>query len=125
MLASIDRKLDQITLEWDSRPGVCVVLASEGYGWKPDNEVKKGVEITGLEDAAKVEGVQVFHAGTAMKDGKLVTSGGRVLGVTAIGDTLQAACDRAYAAIGRIHFEGMQYRKDIGAKQKVASASRR
>jgi phosphoribosylamine--glycine ligase len=125
MLASIDRKLDQITLEWDQRPAVCVVLASEGYGWKPDSEVKKGVPITGLDAAAKVEGVQIFHGGTALKDGQLVTAGGRVLGITAIGDTLAAARKKAYEAISHIHFEGMQYRKDIGEKAHVASASRR
>ncbi len=116
MLACIDRKLDGITLQWDQRPSVCVVLASEGYGWKPDNEVRKGVPITGLEAAAKVLDVQIFHAGTAIKDGQLVTSGGRVLGVTAVGHDLAAARKRAYEAIDKIHFEGMQFRKDIGIK---------
>lgn len=114
MLACVERKLNTITLKWDPRPSMCVVVASEGYGWKPDDQVKKGVEITGLDAAAKVEGVQVFHAGTTLKDGKIVTSGGRVLGVTAIADTLQAARDKAHEAIGKIHFDGMQYRKDIG-----------
>jgi phosphoribosylamine--glycine ligase len=81
------------------------------------------VPIIGLEAAAKVEGVQIFHSGTAMKEGKLVTAGGRVLGVTAIGETLAAARAKAYEAIGHIHFEGMQYRKDIG--EKAVAASRR
>jgi phosphoribosylamine--glycine ligase len=116
MLACIDRKLDSITLEWDARSSVCVVLASEGYGWKADNEVRKGVAITGLDAAGKVPDVQVFHAGTALQDGKLVTSGGRVLGVTALGHDLADARQRAYAAIEKIHFDGMQFRKDIGVK---------
>jgi phosphoribosylamine---glycine ligase len=116
MLATVEGKLDQITLEWDTRTAVCVVLASEGYGWKPDDQVRKGVEITGLEEAAKVPETVVFHAGTTLKDGRLVTSGGRVLGVTALGTTLAEARGRAEAAIGKIHFEGMQWRRDIGAK---------
>ncbi len=119
MLATVEQRLDQITLEWDQRTAVCVVLASEGYGWKPDDQVKKGVEITGLEAAAKTapaSDLQIFHAGTALKDGKLVTAGGRVLGITALGDTLEAARATAHAAIEKIHFEGMQYRKDIGSK---------
>ncbi len=114
MLATIDQKLDDITLEWDDRTSVCVVLASEGYGWKPDDQVKKGVVITGLDEAAKTADVQIFHAGTASKDGKIITAGGRVLGVTAIGDTLEEAREKAHAAIAKIHFDGMQYRKDIG-----------
>jgi phosphoribosylamine--glycine ligase len=116
MLATVEGKLDEVTLEWDPRVAVCVVLASEGYGWKPDEQVKKGVEIFGVEEAGKVEGVQVFHAGTAMAGGKLVTSGGRVLGVTALGETLEAARGKAQEAIGKIRFEGMQWRKDIGVR---------
>ena len=116
MLATIDQKLDQVTLEWDHRPAVCVVLASEGYGWKPDDQVKKGVEITGLEDAGRLPDTVIFHGGTALKDGKLVTSGGRVLGVTTLAATLEEARSRAAQAIAKIHFDGMQWRKDIGAK---------
>ena len=116
MLATIDQKLDTITLKWDPRTAVCVVLASEGYGWKPDDQVTKGVEITGVEEAGKMKDVMVFHGGTAMKDGKLVTSGGRVLGVTALGDSVEDARKKAAAAIAKIHFAGMQWRKDIGAK---------
>ena len=116
MLATIEGRLDEITLRWDPRPALCVVLASEGYGWKPDAQVTRGVEITGLDDAATIDGVQIFHAGTALADGKLVTSGGRVLGVTAIGDTLDDARQRAQDAIAKIHFAGMQWRKDIGMK---------
>lgn len=116
MLATIDGKLDEVELRWDPRVAVCVVLASEGYGWKPDEQVKKGAEIFGLEEAGKVADVQVFQAGTALAGGKLVTNGGRVLGVTALGDTLEEARKKAHEAIGKIRFEGMQWRKDIGVK---------
>lgn len=116
MMATVDRKLDSITLKWDTRTAVCVVLASEGYGWKPDNQVRKGVEITGLDKAAKLKDVVVFHAGTKLEGGKIVTSGGRVLGVTALGNDLEDARKKAYEACELIHFDGMQYRKDIGKK---------
>ncbi|MGN6366781.1 MAG: phosphoribosylamine--glycine ligase [Phycisphaerae bacterium] len=116
MLATIEQKLDQVTLQWDPRTAVTVVLASEGYGWKPDDQVKRGVEITGLEEAGKVKDVMIFHGGTASEGGKLVTSGGRVLSVTALGSSIEDARNKAHEAISRIHFEGMQYRKDIGAK---------
>ena len=116
MLATVDQKLDEVTLQWDPRTAVTVVVASEGYGWKPDEQVKKGVEITGLEEAAKVKDVMIFHGGTAKEGGKLVTAGGRVLSVTALGDSIEDARNKAHEAIGKIHFDGMQYRKDIGAK---------
>lgn len=116
MLACVEKRLDSITLKWDRRVSVCFVLASEGYGWKPDDQVTKGVEIHGLDRAAKTPDVQIFHAGTALKDGRLITSGGRVLGVTALGDTLDQARTSALNAIGHISFAGMQYRKDIGLK---------
>lgn len=115
MLACVDRQIDRLTLAWDPRAAICVVLASEGYGWKPDDQVTRGVTITGLEEAARLPGVQIFHAGTALKDGRLVTSGGRVLGVCASGDDLAQARKTAYSAIEKIHFDGMQYRRDIGA----------
>lgn len=114
MLACLDGKLDTITLDWDPRPAVCVVLASEGYGWKPDDQVSKGVPISGLDQAAKLPGVRIFHGGTTMKDGQLVSSGGRVLGVCALGEDLTAARQSVYAAIDKIHFPGMQFRRDIG-----------
>ncbi|MDA8378302.1 MAG: phosphoribosylamine--glycine ligase [Planctomycetia bacterium] len=114
MLACIDGKLDGITLEWNPQTAVCVVLASEGYGWKPDDQVVRGVPITGIKEAAAMPDVQVFHAGTALKDGQLVTSGGRVLGVCARGENLSAAREKAYAAAKQIHFPGMQFRPDIG-----------
>jgi len=114
-LACIDRKLDQITLEWDPRHAVCVVLASAGYGWESDDKVIKGIPIEGVDDAAALPDVMVFHGGTAIKDGQLVTNGGRVLSVCAMGDTLADARERAYAAVSKISFKGMQFRRDIGS----------
>ena len=116
MLACVHRKLDGVTLRWDKRPAVGVVLASEGYGWKPDDQVKRGVEIAGVDDAGAMPDVMVFHSGTDLKDGKLITSGGRVLCVCALGDDLSSARKKAYAAVNKIHFSGMQFRRDIGAK---------
>lgn len=97
---------------WSPNPAVCVVLASKGYPANPET----GKLITGYGLAEQMVGVKVFHAGTAMKDHQLLTSGGRVLGVTASGEDLAAAIQRAYLAAGKIQFEGMQYRRDIGAK---------
>ncbi len=108
--ACIEDRLEDVNIEWHPGFAVCVVLASGGY----PGEYKKGLPISGIQEAEKVPGVVVFHAGTALADGQLVTAGGRVLGVSAIGDTLQEARARAYAAAGRIHFEGVYYRKDIG-----------
>ena len=89
-----------------------MVLASGGYPGRYD----KGLVIEGLEEAASEEGVIVFHAGTAGKDGKIVTAGGRVLGVTALGPTVRAAIEKAYRAVDKIHFEGRHFRRDIGQK---------
>jgi len=102
--------LKEMHFEWDERPAVCVVMASAGY----PGDYEKGKPITGLEDAAKLKDVMVFHAGTAMSGGRVVTSGGRVLGVTALGRNTAEARERAYEAVGRIHFDGAQYRSDIG-----------
>ncbi|MGB8225777.1 MAG: phosphoribosylglycinamide synthetase C domain-containing protein, partial [Sedimentisphaerales bacterium] len=112
MLATCDGTLDKITLEWDDRPAVCVVMASGGY---PDN-YEKGKVITGIEEAEKIQDVIVFHAGTTMKDGKIVSSGGRVLGVTALGGTIAEAQARAYKGVEKIKFEKAYYRKDIADK---------
>ncbi len=109
---TLDGTLEDAALEWDDRAAVCVVMASGGY---PD-EYEKGKEIFGVEEADKLDGVKVFHAGTAMKEGRLVTSGGRVLGVTALGDTIPAAKALAYEAVELINFEGAYYRKDISDK---------
>jgi len=112
ILATIEGRLEGVTLDWDPRPSVCVVMASGGY----PASYEKGKVIEGLEDADAMEDVVVFHAGTKEVDGKIVTSGGRVLGVTALGDDIQSAIDRAYEAVSKIHWDGVQYRKDIGAK---------
>lgn len=112
MIAVCDGRLDKISLEWDPRPAVCVVIASGGY---PD-EYEKGIVINGLDDAAKIKDVMVFHAGTAEKDGKIVTAGGRVLGVTALGDTVAEAKAKAYHAVDLISFERAYCRRDIADK---------
>lgn len=109
--ACVDGTLAELSLEWHTGFAACVVIASGGY---PD-EYKKGLPLLGVADAERVPGVVVFHAGTTF-DGELKTSGGRVLGVTATGDTLRVALDQAYEAVRQIEFEGMQYRRDIGAK---------
>ena len=111
MLASINGRLDQLELEWSDEAAVCVIAASEGY---PGN-YPKGLVIEGLE-AAKAQGALVFHAGTAEKDGKFVTNGGRVLGIVGRGRDIAEARARAYEAVSVIKFEGMQYRTDIAAK---------
>jgi len=110
--ATIDNRLDEIALEWDPRPAVCVVIASGGY----PGPYEKGKEIAGLDEAAKIDDVVVFHAGTREEDGKILTNGGRVLGVTALGETIEAARDRAYGAVQAIRFHRAHYRTDIGAK---------
>jgi phosphoribosylamine--glycine ligase len=112
MLATCDGTLDKITLEWDSRPAVCVVMASGGY---PD-DYEKGKVITGLEEAEAIKDVVVFHAGTAEKNGQIVTAGGRVLGVTALGDKIADAKAKAYQAVEKIKFEKAYFRNDIADK---------
>lgn len=102
---------DWTGLDWSTDPAVCVVLASGGY----PGAYQKNKEILGLEEAEKITDVKIFHAGTAMNpSGRLVTGGGRVLGVTASGNTLRKACESAYSAVERIRFDGCFYRKDIG-----------
>jgi phosphoribosylamine--glycine ligase len=110
--AVIDNRLDEITLRWDPRPAVCVVMASGGY----PGEYEKGKEITGLEAADAMKDVVVFHAGTREEDGRILTAGGRVLGVTALGADITEARDRAYEAVKAIRFPRAHYRTDIGAK---------
>ena len=110
MLWTMGESRELPRLEWDRRPSVCVVMASGGY---PGNyEIGKTIE--GLDHAAGLKDVVVFHAGTKQVDGRIVTSGGRVLGVTALGKDLKEAQARAYEAVGKIAFEGAHYRKDIG-----------
>lgn len=110
--ACVDGTLSQCRIEWNPGFAVNLVLASGGY----PEAYEKGKDITGIEEAEKIPGVVVFHAGTAFVDGVLKTSGGRVLGVSAIGSTLKEALDAAYTAAANIHFEKMFYRRDIGAK---------
>lgn len=113
LLATVEGRLDQIRApEWDPRPAVCVVMASEGY----PGAYKKGVPVRGLEEAAQVEDVKVFHAGTTLRDGQVVTSGGRVLGVTALGTSIARAKLQAYTAVKHIRWEGAWCRKDISDK---------
>jgi len=110
--ASVSGALGQIELKWKSEASVCVVMASGGY---PGNYAK-GKPIRGLDEAAKLPDVKVFHAGTALKDGQIMTNGGRVIGVTALGKDLKTAQAAAYAAVEKIHFDGAQFRRDIAAK---------
>ena len=111
-LAVCDGTLDKVTLEWDERPAVCVVMASGGY---PD-DYEKGKKITGLDEAERIKDVVVFHAGTAESNGDIVTAGGRVLGVTALGQTIADAKARAYNAVDKIKFDGAYCRGDIADK---------
>jgi phosphoribosylamine--glycine ligase len=106
-------RLDQIEPpKWNPQPSICVVMASEGY----PGDYQKGHVISGLERAAQVEGVKVFHAGTQLRDGQVVTDGGRVLGVTALGDSISVAKLRAYQAVKEIRWHGAWCRKDISDK---------
>ncbi len=113
--ATIDKKIDKCAIEWDPRPSVTVVLASGGY---PD-KYETGKPISGLDEAAKLDDVQIFHAGTRRANGGIVTAGGRVLAVTALGSTIDAARTRAYEAASQIHFEGCRFRRDIAATTNV------
>ncbi|MFA6560946.1 MAG: phosphoribosylamine--glycine ligase [Verrucomicrobiia bacterium] len=110
--AVVDRRLAGATLRFKRDAAVCVVMASGGY----PGDYPKGKPIGGLDDAAKLDGVQVFHAGTKRSGDAIVTSGGRVLGVTALGRDLKVARERAYEAVAHIRFDGAHCRKDIGAR---------
>jgi len=110
--ASVDGALGRVELKWNPMASVCVVMASGGY---PGNYAK-GKIITGLEAANSLPNTKVFHAGTATVGDNIVTSGGRVLGVTALGEDLKSAQSAAYAAVEKIQFEGAQFRRDIAAK---------
>lgn len=107
---ALDGKIASATINWDDSASLSVVMASRGY----PGHYEKGLEIEGVEDAEKVPGVVVFHAGTALKNGKFVTDGGRVLAVTALGRDFSEAKERAYAAVGQINWDGVHFRKDIG-----------
>jgi phosphoribosylamine--glycine ligase len=112
LLASADGALGRMELRWSSLASVCVVMASGGY---PGNYAK-GKVITGLDAAKALPNTWVFHAGTALQDGEIVTNGGRILGVTSLGRDLKTAQAAAYAAVDAIHFDGAHFRRDIGAK---------
>lgn len=107
--ATIDGKIDNYEIEWDTGASVTVVMASGGYPGK----YELGKPISGLDDAARLENVQIFHAGTKRANGGTVTAGGRVLAVTALGQTVESARNHAYEAVSRIHFEGCHFRRDI------------
>ncbi len=110
--ACIDGCLDKVRVSWKDEACVCVVLASGGY----PGSYQTGLEIKGLEKLAGEEDIVAFHAGTALKDGKPVTAGGRVMGVTSVAPTIQEAIERAYQGVAKVSFSGMHYRTDIGAK---------
>jgi phosphoribosylamine---glycine ligase len=107
--ATIDGEIDACAIKWDTRPAVTVVMASGGYPGKYET----GSVISGLGEAAKLDSVQVFHAGTKRVNGEIMTAGGRVLAVTALGSTVEAARTRAYEAVARIDFQNCHYRRDI------------
>ena len=112
LMAVAEGDLGSLSLEWHDKAAVCVVMASEGY----PGDYRKGDPIEGLAEAAGIDDVYVFHAGTALKEGRCVTNGGRVLGVTALGDSVQQAINTAYRAVGCISWKGVQFRRDIGRK---------
>ena len=110
--ASVDGSLDRVDLKWSPMASVCVVMAGGDY----PSASSKGKLITGLEAAANLPNVKVFHAGTKSENGKVLTNGGRILGVTAWAKDLKTAQAAAYAAVEKIHFDGAQFRRDIAAK---------
>ena len=111
--AIIDERLADVDISWKDGGCVCVVAASGGYPEKYES----GKEITGIADAEAMENVTVFHAGTKAEDGKIYTAGGRVLGITALADSLDSAIELAYKAVDKVHFDKMHFRKDIGIKK--------
>lgn len=113
--AIIDERLSELDIKWHDGAAACVVMASGGY----PGSYQKGIEISGLDEDGQLDGAIVYHAGTAYKDGKFLTAGGRVLGVTAKGATLDEALDKSYAAVRKISFDGAHYRKDIGTAIKL------
>ncbi len=112
LLACAKEELAGVELEWHDKAAVCVVMASGGY----PSSYEKGLPISGLDDAEKIDDLIVFHAGTALKDSAIVNSGGRVLGVTGLGDTVASAIDKAYSGVKAIDWPRVHYRTDIGGK---------
>jgi phosphoribosylamine--glycine ligase len=121
MLAVVEGRLDKVQLKWDPRPALCVVATSRGYPGK----YPTGLPISGIDAADALPDVKVFHSGTRQEGDQIVTDGGRVLGVTALGETIAEAQKRAYDAMKLIHFDGMHYRRDIGhqAMRKMGQAA--
>lgn len=119
MLAIYNEKLDQTEVKWKDKSAACVVIASGGYPKKYET----GLPISGLDSKGQAENVFVYHAGTKYTDGCFYTAGGRVLGVTAVGDNLQGALDTAYAGVRKISFDKCHYRKDIGKRALMADNS--
>jgi phosphoribosylamine--glycine ligase len=118
--AICDQRLAEINVKWSNESSACIVLAAPGYPGK----AATGALIEGLDRARHHENVALFHAATSRdNDGNWLTAGGRVLGVTATGTNLETALSRAYAAVGEIHWEGMQYRRDIGRLEAPQAAS--
>jgi phosphoribosylamine--glycine ligase len=119
--ACVDGRLSESEMRWSDGASACVVASSAGY----PGSYKTGLPVSGLSGAAQTLGVEVFHSGTTRVGNQLVTSGGRVLGVTAVGDSLEQALSRAYEALAQVHFDGMYYRRDIGHRASKASGSTR
>ena len=110
MGAVVEDRLDEMTIKWKNKSAVCIVMSSKGY----PAEYEAGLEIKGLEDVKGLNEIFIFHAGTTFENGKITTSGGRVLGITALGDKIETAAKEAYKGVKSIYFEGAHYRKDIG-----------
>ena len=114
--AVAQERLGELEIKWSEKASACVILASGGY----PGSYPKGLEIAGLDERGQIAAmpeVTVYHAGTKRENGKFYTNGGRVLGLTALGDTLEEALETAYQAVGMVHFEGVMYRKDIGRRK--------
>jgi phosphoribosylamine--glycine ligase len=120
LLAAQEGKLASADVHWSPNPSICVVLTSKGYPAKPET----GKVITGYEAVEALGGVKIFHAATKVEEHQLRTTGGRVMGVTAIAEDLPSAIQRAYAGVNKLQFEGMHYRTDIGGKalNRISSA---
>jgi phosphoribosylamine--glycine ligase len=112
LLGVANGDISEMEIEWHDRAAVCVVMAANGY----PGAYRRGDVINGLEEAAKIEDLVVFHAGTKVEEGRIVCAGGRVLGVTALGSTVKEAIDRAYRGVFAISWEGVHFRRDIGGK---------
>ncbi|MGC8927266.1 MAG: phosphoribosylamine--glycine ligase [Myxococcota bacterium] len=112
LLGAANGSLKDENVVWDDRFAICVVMAAQGY----PGSYKKGMEITGIEQFRDLEDIMVFHAGTFRDSDRIITNGGRVLGVTALGDTIEKAIEKVYRAVSNIHFDGAYYRRDIGKR---------